>query len=222
MDSNRRNEKEKNPRTKCSILTLITFLFVQPKALGKVVAYFQPNQKVVTENDLYMYACILIGLNIFSTMYNHNYQQFQIEYCIRARTAVAALIFRKALKLGPNALSNVTMGKIVTLITKDVFAFDTGLMFLNDMWIGVIHIVVITVIIYQRIGSSVFGGIGFYLLIIPLQLFVGRRVTVKRMQAAKKTDERLQLTTETLRNIKTIKMYSWENFFGDKLKELRK
>ncbi|CAH1105159.1 unnamed protein product [Psylliodes chrysocephalus] len=300
MDSNRRNEKEKNPRTKCSILTLITFfytfrlfkkgrkkaledediyeipswlsseklgneledtwttqkknskdpsliralimsfgkgflflgiiqlavktviIFVQPKALGKVVAYFQPNQKVVTENDLYMYACILIGLNIFSTMYNHNYQQFQIEYCIRARTAVAALIFRKALKLGPNALSNVTMGKIVTLITKDVFAFDTGLMFLNDMWIGVIHIVVITVIIYQRIGSSVFGGIGFYLLIIPLQLFVGRRVTVKRMQAAKKTDERLQLTTETLRNIKTIKMYSWENFFGDKLKELRK
>ncbi|CAH1105157.1 unnamed protein product [Psylliodes chrysocephalus] len=297
MDPYRRNEKEQNPRTKCSILSLITFfytfrlfkkgrkkaledediyeipswlsseklgneledtwttqkkknenpsltralimsfgkgilflgiiqfvvktvlIFVQPMVFATVVAYFQPNQKVVTDSDLYMYACILIGLNIFNSIYDHNYQQFLTEYCIRARTAVAALIYRKALKLGP--LSNVTMGKIVTLITKDVFLFDAALIYVNDMWIGIIHIIVITVIIYQRIGLSVFGGMGFYLIIIPMQLFVGRQISVKRMQAAKKTDERIQLTTETLKNIKTIKMFSWENFFGDKLKELR-
>ncbi|CAG9854241.1 unnamed protein product [Phyllotreta striolata] len=300
MDSNKRNKKEKNPRVKASVLSLITFfytfslfrkgrkktledediyeipawlsseklgneledtwlaqkknsenpslataifksfgkgflllgvvqlavktviIFIKPKALSKVVAYFEPNQKEISNNDLYTYAAILIGLNIFSTIYNHNFQQFQTELTIRVRTAVSALIFRKALKLDPHTLSNITMGKIVTLITKDVLAFDSALGFLNDMWIGVIHITAITYIIYNRIGGSVFGGIGFYLFIIPLQLFVGRRVSQKRTLAAKKTDNRLQLTAVTIKNIKTIKMYSWENFFHKGLDALRK
>ncbi|KAI2473995.1 ATP-binding cassette sub-family C member 4 [Diabrotica virgifera virgifera] len=197
-------------------------VFIQPRALSKVVAYYAPNQTDVTTKDLYIYASLVVGLNVFSVIYNHNYQQFTTEVGIRVRTSVAALVYRKAVKLGPNAWNHVTVGKIVTLITKDVFAFEMALIFVNDMWIGVIQTIIITGVIFNRIQWSVFGGIGFYMLTIPLQLFVGKVVSSKRVQSAKRTDERLQLTTETIRNIKTIKMYTWENFFTTKLNELRK
>ncbi|XP_057665340.1 ATP-binding cassette sub-family C member 4-like isoform X1 [Diorhabda carinulata] len=199
-----------------------TLVFIQPKALSKVVAYFAPNQTKVTNTDLYLYAFLVITLNIFSVTYNHNYQQFTSEVAIRIRTAVVALIYRKAVKLGPNAWNYVSAGKIVTLITKDVFAFDNAINFINDMWIGVIQTAIITFIIFARIEWSVFGGIGFYLLTVPIQLYVGRAVSARRVKSAKKTDQRLQITTETIRNIKTIKMYSWENFFEQKLNQFRK
>lgn len=144
------------------------FRFVQPYALSKLVAYFQ-HGTTVTTSDLYLYASLVIALNIVTTLYNHNYQQMLAEIGIKVRTAVTALVFRKTLKLSPSALSDVTMGKIVTLITRDVFSFENALIFINDMWISVIQICLISYLIFNRIGWSVFAGVGFYLGTIPLQ-----------------------------------------------------
>lgn len=42
-----------------------------------------------------------------------------------------------------------------------------------------------------------------------------------RLDLNKKTDERLQATQETLSAIKIIKMYTWEQFFVQKVEEKR-
>ncbi|XP_074031098.1 probable multidrug resistance-associated protein lethal(2)03659 isoform X2 [Leptinotarsa decemlineata] len=113
------------------------------------------------------------------------------------------------------------MGRILTLITKDVFAFEKALTFVNDMWIGLIHIGIVSYLIYRRIGITVAAGIGFLLMIIPLQIYVGKKTSMMRMKSAKSTDERIQLTTETLSAIKIVKMYSWELFFENKINDVR-
>lgn len=91
------------------------------------------------------------------------------EIGIKVRTSVTALVYRKALKLGPTALSQVTMGKIVTLITRDVISFENALIFINDIWISGFQITLISYMIYRKIGWSVLAGVGFYLATIPLQ-----------------------------------------------------
>ncbi|KAJ8929233.1 hypothetical protein NQ314_018112 [Rhamnusium bicolor] len=197
-------------------------ILIQPAALGRLVAYFQSGQTELARNDAYKYAAIVIGLNMLSTLYNHNYMQYIIEFGIDVRTSFAALIYRKALKLKPSAFSDITMGNIVTLITKDVGAFEGALTFLNDMWIGLIQTIIISYIIYTRIGLSVLAGIGFFILIIPLQVYVGRKSGSMRMKSAKKTDERLQVTKEAFSAIKIIKMYTWEKFFETTINDYRK
>ncbi|CAG9825036.1 unnamed protein product [Phaedon cochleariae] len=197
-------------------------IFVQPEALGKLVSYFQPGQQSISESELYKYAAIVIGLNFLITVYNHNYDQLVNEVGIKVKTAVSALVYRKSLRLGPESFSKTSTGKIVTLITKDVTAFENALTYVNDMWIGVIQTGIIAFIIYRRIGISVLVGLGFYLLIIPLQLYLGKKSSLMRVSSAKKTDERLQFTTEALSAIKTIKMYTWEDFFINKIIHLRK
>lgn len=53
-------------------------------------------------------------------------------------------------------------------------------------------------------------------------VFVGKAASLRRLKMARKTDERLQLTTEVLSAIKTVKMYTWEGFFESKLTLIRK
>lgn len=53
-------------------------------------------------------------------------------------------------------------------------------------------------------------------------VIIGKFVSKLRLTAGKKTDERLQVTQETLSTIRIIKMYTWEKFFGNKITEARK
>ncbi|KAG5872834.1 hypothetical protein JTB14_020338 [Gonioctena quinquepunctata] len=197
-------------------------LFVQPTAVEHFINWFKEDPDSASRSDLYRNAALIIGISLVTTIYNHNYQQYLTEVGIKVRTAIAALIYRKALRLGSNSLSSSTMGKIVTLITKDVFAFEKALTFVNDMWIGLVQIAIVAYMIYCRIGISVLAGIGFLLLIIPFQIYVGRKSSLMRIKSAKNTDERIQLTTETLSAIKIIKMYSWEIFFENKINNSRR
>uniref|UniRef100_A0A0U9HSY7 Putative ABCC protein n=1 Tax=Chrysomela populi TaxID=154003 RepID=A0A0U9HSY7_CHRPP len=197
-------------------------IFVQPTALGRLVAYFQPEQTSISQNELYQNAALVVGLSFLTTLYNHNYEQLVNEVGIKVKTAVSALVYRKCLRLGPGSFSKSSPGKIVTLITKDVTAFENALTFVNDMWIGVIQTCIIAYIIFRRIGISVLVGLSFYMLVVPLQFYFGKKSSLMRVSSAKKTDERLQFTTEALSAIKTIKMYTWESFFVKKLIELRK
>ncbi|KAJ8983685.1 hypothetical protein NQ317_003473 [Molorchus minor] len=198
------------------------FVFIQPAAVGKFVGYFQQGQTHISKGDMYKNAALVIGLSLFGVIYNHNYTQYIIEFGIAVRTAFAALIYRKTLRLKPSAFANISMGNIVTLITKDVFAFETSLIFLNDVWVGSIQTVITAYIIYTRIGLSVLAGVGFVFMIIPLQVLLGRKTSARRLIAAKKTDERIQVTKETFSAIKIIKMYTWEKIFEQTINDYRK
>lgn len=143
----------------------------------------------MSSSEAYKYAALVILVNIVSCIYNHNYQQLIMEYSLAVRASLCSLIYRKALRQNSVDLPQSTsMGKVdayscwliapfpaglwlqvVTLITKDVHSIDGAMMFLNDMWIGAIQVAVITFMLYRRIGASVFVGIGFFLLVVPVQ-----------------------------------------------------
>lgn len=123
----------------------------------------------MTKTEAYGYAFALIFLTVINTVFNHNYQQFIMEYAVRIRTALCSVIYRKALKLSADAPSDFSTGKVVTLITKDVFYIDSAIMFANDIWIGLVQIIIVTIIVYNRIGMPIFVGIGFFIMVIPLQ-----------------------------------------------------
>ncbi|XP_050308414.1 ATP-binding cassette sub-family C member 4-like [Anthonomus grandis grandis] len=188
-------------------------LFLQPLAISKFIAYFQPNQTKITKTEFYGFSAFVIGVIVLNVIYNHNYQQWIMEFSVKVRTSLCSLIYRKALKLSPSAFSETAMGKVVTLITKDVYCIDGAMIFLNDMWISVIQITIVTVILYKRIGISVLTGIAFIILVVPIQTYCGRKFSLTRLKAAKKAEERIQLVKEALNAIKIIKMYTWEKYF---------
>ncbi|RZC39082.1 multidrug resistance-associated protein 4-like, partial [Asbolus verrucosus] len=235
-------EKQKKKRTNLSIVRLlwscygfsylllglmqlfmnVAEIIVIPYALGKLISYFAPGQTDLTKADAYFYATVLIGFNFFQRIYKHNYYLLLMSFGLKIRTAFCSFMYRKALKLSPAHLGDISIGKIVTLITKDVQTFDPFVDFGNDIWIGFIKTIVVSYLLYRRIGVAALTGVGFFLVVMPLQIYLGTRVTSLKMSMCKKTDERLQITQETLSAIRIIKMYTWEKVFDNKISAARK
>ncbi|KAJ8951570.1 hypothetical protein NQ318_020447 [Aromia moschata] len=195
---------------------------LEPEAIGKIVAYFAPGQTVLTLHDAIYYASIMIGLKLLHCFYFQNYMIYLQQLAIQIRTAFCSIIYRKALKLSPAILSDISLGNIITVITKDVLQFEASIWLFNDLWIAVVQSVVICYLIYAKIGLSSTVGVGMLLALIPVQVYVGKMIKGMRLKINKRTDERLQITQESLSAIRIIKMYTWEKVFGDKIDEARK
>lgn len=133
------------------------------------ISYFKPDQTEITSKDLHFYAFILMATILFYNFYYHNYTLWVQHFALEIRTAFSSLLYRKALKLTPSALSQISLGNIVTLITKDVVQFQESIFTINDTWNGLVQSLIICYILYTQIGVATFIGIGILLSAIPIQ-----------------------------------------------------
>ena len=123
----------------------------------------------MTKNDLYLWSGLLIGVTLIDVVYAHNYHMAMGALGIRIRTAFCSFIYRKALKLSPSRLGDISIGKIVTLITKDVHCLEHFSYLVNDLWIAGLKAGVAGYVIYRKINVAAFAGVGFFIIILPIQ-----------------------------------------------------
>ncbi|XP_072376501.1 probable multidrug resistance-associated protein lethal(2)03659 isoform X2 [Diabrotica undecimpunctata] len=199
-----------------------TSSIIQPYAISNLIAYFKTGQKSISKNDAYFYASLVLLQNIVRMVYRHNFTLYFQTFGIEVKTAFSSLLYRKALRLTPAALSEISLGNIVTLITKDVQTLRMSIWLFNEIWIAITQILVICVLLYMKIGLISFAGIGILLAAIPLEAYFSKMVTSSRLQTNKKTDQRLELTQEVLSTIRIIKMHTWEEFFMKKITDARR
>ncbi|XP_057667029.1 probable multidrug resistance-associated protein lethal(2)03659 isoform X1 [Diorhabda carinulata] len=206
------------------IIQLAVKLFIsvlEPNAVANLIQYFTPGQMKMTIYDALFYAGIMIGVKAFHCIFFQNYHVFLLELMIKMKVSITSLIYRKTLKLSPKAMEKASLGNIITIITKDVHQIDAAIITLNEIWISMIQTVVMCYLIYRRIGISSLVGISMLILIIPFQAYVSKLIRRFRLKMLKRTDDRLQKTQESLSTIKTIKMYTWEDIFSQKIGEVR-
>uniref|UniRef100_A0A182NN20 Uncharacterized protein n=1 Tax=Anopheles dirus TaxID=7168 RepID=A0A182NN20_9DIPT len=86
---------------------------------------------------------------------------------------------------------------------------------------GPVELVIVAVFVYREIGPAGLIGIGFILLFIPIQAWLGKKSAAFRMSTALATDERVRLTNEIIHGIQVIKMYVWERPFEAIVSKLR-
>ncbi|XP_025192648.1 multidrug resistance-associated protein 4-like [Melanaphis sacchari] len=188
----------------------------QPLLIGGLLSYFNPNisNNAHNINYAYMYA-ILLTLNMLVSLVLYHATQIEIFHCgMKMRIACCSIIFQKALRLSNTALGETTVGQVVNLLSNDVYRFDNVVIFLNYLWLGPIQTVFVTYFLWQEIGVSSIIGVAILLLAIPLQGWIGKKISEYRLNTAIKTDERIRLMNEIVSGIQVIKMYTWEKPFA--------
>jgi len=75
--------------------------------------------------------------------------------------------------------------------------------------------------LFYFLGLSFFAGIGVFLIAFLLNMFLGKVDATLYQKLMERKDEKMNLLTEMLNNIKMLKLYAWTSFFEKKLNERR-
>lgn len=121
-----------------------------------------------------------------------------------------------------NTLDSTFSGDILNLLSTDATRIEIGVLYLPYLFIGPIQILVVITVILKKIGVWFLAGLLLLLIIVPSQALVAKAYNKFRGRVCKKSDIRISLLTETLNNMKIIKMYCWEKPFTDRVVAARK
>lgn len=133
------------------------------------MAFFKLDQTNITLKEAYIYGGVLVLSLTIKEVYMHNCFLYLFQLAIKVRVGLCSLVYRKSLKLSYDSLIKLSSGRIITVISKDVYTLDGAIFYGNEIWIGFIQVTALTYIIYQSVGYAAFSGVGFMLLIIPIQ-----------------------------------------------------
>ncbi|KFB46271.1 hypothetical protein ZHAS_00014256 [Anopheles sinensis] len=199
----------------------------QPFLLGQLILYFDQQRSgetsgstAISLGEAYGFAVGIVATVFAPLAIFHSYQLFLLQVGMKIRIGCCALIYRKVLRLG-NTTEGLS-GTVINLMANDVSRFDYAVIFFHDLWKGPVELVIVAVLVYLEIGWAGLIGIGFLLLFIPIQAWLGKRSARYRLATALATDERVRFTNEILRGIQVIKMYVWERPFEQIVHRLRR
>ncbi|RDX54318.1 metal resistance protein YCF1 [Lentinus brumalis] len=211
--------------------------FLQPQLLRWLLSYiasYQSSRYSGSEEhgaiEGFSIAAIMFGASIIQTIILHQYFQHCFETGMRVRSGLITAIYQKALVLSNDGRSSAT-GDIVNLMSVDAARLQDlctyGLISIS----GPYQIILAFISLYNIMGWPAFVGVGVMIVSIPLNTLIARLLKKQQEQQMKNRDKRTRLMSDLLNNIRSIKLYAWENAFirwistvrnDEELKMLRK
>lgn len=158
--------------------------------------------------------CILIFcLRMCMTMATNDASERYKKTSVKIKALVCSVVYRKSLKLSPQARKQFNSGTISNLIDSDSYCLEMAAQFINEIWSSPLVILVVSICLIIETGSSALIGIAVMIALVPIQVllfilwsrFNARRVVV--------TDERLAFLQDMIDGIRVVKFYAWESYF---------
>ncbi|GJN87677.1 hypothetical protein Rhopal_000632-T1 [Rhodotorula paludigena] len=197
--------------------------FLQPWLLKRLLAFVGSYNSPEGEPAFHGY---IIALGMFvcaivQTLLLHCYFARVFETGMRVRGGLISLIYKKALVLSPSERGGRLTGDIVNLQSTDATRLQDLCTYGQIAWSGVFQITLAFVSLYNLLGWTMFVGVGVMIASMPLTAMIARYQTKLQRAQMKNKDERTSVMSEILNNIRSIKLYAWEDSFAQRLFDVR-
>ena len=141
---------------------------------------------------------------------------------IRMRRTLCGVLFDKVTALSVESMQKISSGKLVSMISSDLFALERQLTFSTMILVQPFANLFTFLLIGFNFGwwSSLIV-LGCFLVAYAIQNlagFISKRLKAKE---SKVTDQRIKLVSDIVVGARTIKCYGWENHFLEKIEKVR-
>ncbi|GAA6005323.1 hypothetical protein JCM10207_002938 [Rhodosporidiobolus poonsookiae] len=197
--------------------------FTQPQLLKRLLLFVATYNSDAAEPAFhgYMIATGMFVCAVVQTLLLHCYFSRVFETGMRVRAGLVSLIYKKALVLSPSERAGRLTGDIVNLQSTDATRLQDLCTYGQIAWSGIFQITLAFISLYNLLGWTMLVGVAVMVLSMPLTAAIARVQTRLQRQQMKNKDQRTSIMSEILNNIRSIKLYAWEDSFAQRLFEVR-
>lgn len=141
---------------------------------------------------------------------------------VKMRKTIISAMYDKVCLLSIKSLTETNSGKLITIISGDVFNVERAICMLPIL--PATPFVTFLCLFYIAWGSGIeFACYTFiiWILVLVAQFsinLINNKIKAKEMVLS---DQRMKMINDLVTGIRTIKSYAWENHYLNKIKEIR-
>ncbi|XP_035661752.1 ATP-binding cassette sub-family C member 9-like [Branchiostoma floridae] len=140
------------------------------------------------------------------------------------KKGLQAMIYNKCLRLPSWLLENdhISMGQVTNHMSQGCDMLSIFIFLFHYSWATLFQLIAVSVLLYYQLGWNAVLAVGFLVILLPVDLFIMKKMHEVSTQKMAKTDVRLKWANETIQGIKLLKLYAWEYLFVGKVTKARK
>lgn len=182
--------------------------------------------RLLTSDDENANANVLIGaffglllLGIYTKLWVFHYCS---ELGARMRFTLTYLVYFKTMRVSSCSLLEYGLGRVMNLVSNDLNDLDNGLVWVVQLCMLPINLTVATYALWHSFHYYAVLGVAVLILSLKLQNVISQTVKEPIREKNKISDRRIYYCKELVRNIRTIKMYVWEEPLLGIISDLRR
>ncbi|KAL3874278.1 hypothetical protein ACJMK2_037317 [Sinanodonta woodiana] len=193
--------------------------FAGPILLNLIVSYIE--NKNETETNGYIYACGLLIVTLLGSICSSQFDYLCSVVGLKIRTAIITTIYRKSLSVSSVSVSKFSTGQITNFMSTDSDRIVNFCPSFHNVWSLPFQIAVSLFLLQQQIGLAFLAGLGFAILLIPINRWLAVRIGKLSKDMMEQKDGRVKIMNEVLFGMRVVKFYSWEGHFKSKVAQIR-
>lgn len=147
---------------------------------------------------------------------------YGIQYlCLRVKAALTVVVYRKALRLSNTARQSHTSGEIINYMSVDVQRVSDFGWYLHQVWILPVEVALALGILYRVVGMAWIAALVAAIVTLLLNTPLERLQEKFQTAVMEAKDKRMKALSECLKNMRVLKLQSWEQRFLLRIEELR-
>ncbi|KAL3668959.1 hypothetical protein V7S43_006247 [Phytophthora oleae] len=163
-----------------------------------------------SQSEGYYLAAAMVGRSILSAVSGTQYNLAWKRFDLRVRAGLVSAIYARTLELsGREKRQAGGIGRITNLLSVDVGRIVGMPSTLFDMVLIPAEIAVALVLLSHAVSVAFVAGVAVLAVMLPLQTVLGRRIQRVTADMMCFRDQRVGLTAESLKAIRTLKLLGW-------------
>ncbi|KAG0613483.1 hypothetical protein M758_6G106300 [Ceratodon purpureus] len=147
---------------------------------------------------------------------------YGLQYlCLRVKAALTVVVYRKALRLSSTARQSHTSGEIINYMSVDVQRVGDFGWYLHQFWILPVQVALALGILYRVVGMAWLAALVAAVVTLLLNTPLERLQEKYQTAVMEAKDKRMKALSECLKNMRVLKLQSWEQRFLLRIEELR-
>ncbi|XP_015595444.1 ATP-binding cassette sub-family C member Sur isoform X2 [Cephus cinctus] len=191
------------------------------------------------QNGYFLGVLIFLAVILQSTLSQASTHILNIEG-IHLRTALQALVYDKALRLCSWSIieeekppekekekdvqrhQTADIGTLTNLMAEDAYNVMSFFWIGHYTWAVPLKIFAIIFLLYLKLGiSAIVGAVCCILIVTPMQLYLGKKMSINSKSITERSDARLRLVNEVLQGMRLVKLRAWEDLFENRIRQTR-